>query len=88
MRASSLGNRDLHLPVEPLAQLVERADVVAVTVGERDAPDRCARLLRRGEQASPLFATVVSTSVKPSSSRTRYAFTKRSLVSWMSVPVS
>jgi hypothetical protein len=50
MRASSLGNRDLHLPVEPLAQLVERADVVAVTVGEGDAPDRRACLLRRSEQ--------------------------------------
>ena len=61
--------------------------MVAVTVGERDAPDRRACLRRGGETASPLRGTIVSTSVKPSSSRTRYAFTNRSLVSWIRFPV-
>ena len=40
-----LGHRDLHVAVEPAAELVERADVVAVAVGDRDAPDRGACLL-------------------------------------------
>jgi len=43
------------------------------------APASCAVSI----SASPLRATVVSTSVNPSSSRTRKAFTKRSLVSWI-----
>ena len=43
--------------------------------------------LPRRSTASPLRGTSVSTSVKPSSSRTRYAFTKRSLVSWIRLGV-
>ncbi len=45
-----LGHRDLQLAVEPAAQLVQRADMVAVPVRERDAPDRRARLRRGVEQ--------------------------------------
>jgi hypothetical protein len=77
------GHRDLHVAVQPAAQLVKRADVVAVPVGDRDAPDRGAGSSAAAISASPLPATVVSTSVRPSSSRTKNAFTQRILVSWI-----
>jgi hypothetical protein len=45
-----LGHRDLDRAVEALAELVERADVVAVTVRQGDAPDRGAGLFCGPEQ--------------------------------------
>ena len=39
-----LGHQHRHVGAEPLAQRVERADVVAVTVGEGDPPDLAAGL--------------------------------------------
>src|SRR5690349_23735602 len=45
-----LGHRDLDVAVQQTAELVERADVVAVAVGERNAPDPATGLLRRVDQ--------------------------------------
>ena len=75
MRASRSG-KDLDDP-PVLLQRVERADVIAVPVGEGDPPDRLARGRRGSDQRPGTAASVVSTSVNPSSSRTRKALTKR-----------
>jgi hypothetical protein len=45
-----LGHRDLDPAVQPGAELVERAHVVPVPVGDGDSPDRGAGLRRRAEE--------------------------------------
>ena len=45
-----LGHEHLNRPAQPLLQRIERADVIAVAVRQRDPPDRLARFLRGSDQ--------------------------------------
>src|SRR6185312_4583068 len=45
-----VGHEHLNRPAQPLLQRIERADVIAVAVRQRDPPDRLARFLRGSDQ--------------------------------------
>jgi hypothetical protein len=62
-----LGHEDLDLVAQLRLELIDGADVVAMAVGERDPAGASAAAM----SASPVLGIVVSTSVNPSSSRTR-----------------
>jgi hypothetical protein len=66
-----LRHRDLRAAVEPRAQLVERADVVALSWVSAMRVIGVPASAAASRSAPPPRGRVVSTSVKPSSSRTR-----------------